>query len=238
MKGIKAESAVPAIQLSHAGRKCCVPGEDIIAPSAINFDPSDPEYVTPPREMSTDDMDCGVKFFINAARRSAEAGFEILEIHGAHGYLISEFLSPLTNARTDAFGGNMDHRAEFLKRIVKAIRSVWKKENPLFLRISGMDYADGGNRSEDLAQAVNQVKSEGVDVVHVSSGRVVPHAVVPVGPSYQIPSARVINDLTELPFVGGGLITTFPQAEGILSSGDADMVFFGRHCFVIHIFLC
>jgi NADPH2 dehydrogenase len=227
VKGIKAEGAVPAIQLGHAGRKCCAPGEDVIAPSPINFDPADGEYKTP-REMSRQDMDVVAESFKNAALRAAEAGYEILEIHGAHGYLISEFLSPLTNTRTDDFGGDIARRAEFLRMIVRAVRSVWKEENPLILRISALDYAEGGNKSEDLAQIINLVKDEGIDIVHVSTGGVVPNVKIPAGPAFQIPAARIIKNLTGLPVVGGGLITSSSQAEEVVSSGDADLVFLGR----------
>ncbi|QEN09947.1 NADPH dehydrogenase NamA [Oceanispirochaeta crateris] len=224
---IKKEGAVPAIQLAHAGRKCCAAGEDVIAPSALNFDPSDKQYKTP-REMGIEDIDRVVLAFKNAARRALEAGFEVLEIHGAHGYLINEFLSPLCNQREDDFGGTPVQRGEFLKRVVDAVRTVWTDEKPLILRVSGMDYAEGGNRSEDVAQMVNLVKDRGIDIVHVSSGGVVPYASIPVGPGYQIPSARVLKDLTGLPVVGGGLITSHTQAEEILSSGDTDLIFLGR----------
>jgi len=227
VKCIKEEGAVPAIQLAHAGRKCTVHSEDIIAPSAINFDEKDPSYITP-REMTAADISNVAESFRLAAERALEAGYEILEIHGAHGYLISEFLSPLTNKRKDGFGGDMVHRAEFLKMIVKSVRSVWSEERPLILRVSAMDFADGGNTAEDLAQAVNAVKDEGIDMVHVSTGGVVPYAKIPVGPGYQIPSAKTIRELTGLPVVGGGLITKASHADEILTSGDTDFIFFGR----------
>jgi len=227
VKGIKEEGAVPAVQLAHAGRKCCVPGEDTIAPSALNFDESDPAYTTP-RAMDQGDIDQVVESFRLAAERALEVGYEILEIHGAHGYLISEFLSPLTNQRRDGFGGDMMNRAEFLRLIVKAVRRVWKEERPLILRVSAMDFAKGGNTAEDLAEAVNAVKDEGIDIVHVSTGGIVPYAKIPAGPGFQIPSAKIIKDKTGLPVVGGGLITKADHAEEILTNGDTDFVFFGR----------
>jgi NADPH2 dehydrogenase len=225
--GIKAEGAVPGIQLAHAGRKCNVSGADVIAPSPINFDPDDSVYVTP-REMNKDDIDTVVEAFRNAAERAVESGYQILEIHGAHGYLINEFLSPLTNTRGDSFGGPLKNRAEFLRRIIQAVRSVWKEENPLMLRVSALDYAEGGNQPEALAEIINLVKGEGIDIVHVSSGGVVPHVKIPLKPAYQIPAARIIKDLTGLPVVGGGLITQSGEVGEILKNQDSDLVFLGR----------
>lgn len=227
VKAITEEGAVPAIQLAHAGRKCCVSGEDVIAPSALNFDMEDPLYKTP-REMSPADIDLVVESFRNAAVRAAEAGYKALEIHGAHGYLISEFLSPLTNQRTDVYGGSPEKRAEFLRQILRAVRSVWNKENPLILRVSALDYADGGNQAEDLARIINSVKDEGVDIIHVSSGGVVPNVTIPAAPGFQIPPAKKIKVQTGLPVIGGGLITKSDHAEMIIADGDSDLVFMGR----------
>ena len=225
--GIKAEGAVAGIQLAHAGRKCNAAGEDVIAPSPLNFDPGDPEYVTP-REMENVDIDTVVESFRRGAERASEAGYQILEIHGAHGYLISEFLSPLANKRTDEFGGSVNSRSAFLLRVIKAVRSVWKEEKPLMLRVSALDYMEGGNQPETVAEAVNLVKQGGVDIVHVSSGGVVPNVSVPLGPAYQIPAAKIIRNLTGLPVIGGGLITELQQVKEILSSGSSDLVFLGR----------
>jgi len=227
VNGIKAEGAVPAIQMAHAGRKCTVLSEDVIAPSPLCFDDKDTSYKIP-REMNSGDIAEVVESFKKAAERAIEAGYEILEVHGAHGYLISEFLSPLTNQRTDEFGGRMESRAGFLKLVVKAVRSVWAEERPLILRISAMDFADGGNTAEDLAEAVKAVKEEGVDLVHVSTGGVVPYAKIPAAPGYQIPSAKIIRDNTGLPVAGGGLITAADHADEILTRGDTDLIFFGR----------
>ncbi|MDC7231906.1 MAG: NADPH dehydrogenase NamA [Spirochaetales bacterium] len=225
--GIKEEGAVPAIQLAHAGRKCTVSSEDVIAPSPVCFDSEDPLYLTP-REMSAEDIDAVIASFKNAAVRAAQAGYEALEIHGAHGYLISEFLSPLTNFRQDEFGGSAGGRAEFLKRIIQAVRSVWAQENPLILRVSALDYGDNGNEAEDLAEMINLVKDEGLDLVHVSTGGVVPHVVIPAAPGFQIPAAKIIKTLTDLPVAGGGLITEAEHAEQILADEECDLVFLGR----------
>lgn len=227
VRSIKAEGAVPAIQLAHAGRKCCAPGEDVIGPSAINFDAEDPHYKVP-REMSAGDINNVIDAFRAAAERTLEAGYEVIEIHGAHGYLISEFLSPLTNRRSDEFGGTIEKRAEFLRRIIRAVRSVWDNEKLLILRVSALDYADKGNKPEDIAQVINLVKEEGVDIIHVSSGGVIPHVKIPAAPGFQIPPAKIIKSLTDLPVIGGGLITDPHHAGRIIKDEDSDLVFFGR----------
>ncbi|MBB6479393.1 NADH:flavin oxidoreductase/NADH oxidase [Spirochaeta isovalerica] len=227
VEGIKAEGAVPAIQLAHAGRKCTVLAEDIIAPSPLNFDESDKSYKTP-REMNRNDIDEVVDSFRDAARRAGDAGYQVLEIHGAHGYLISEFLSPLTNRRTDDFGGSPEKRAELLRRVIRAVRTVWNKEKLLMVRVSGEDWKEGGNKAADIAAILNLVKEEGVDIIHVSTGGVDPDAVIPVGPAFQIPAAGTIREQTGLPVIGGGLVTDYERGEKILTDGDADLVFFGR----------
>ena len=227
VESIKIEGAIAGIQLAHAGRKCCTDGEDLIAPSPISFDPDDKAYKIP-REMNRNDIDEVVESFKKAAERAVIAGYQILEIHGAHGYLINEFLSPLTNHRKDEFGGSVSNRAEFLRLIIRAVRSVWKEENPLMLRISAIDYREGGNNPEDLAQLINLVKSEGIDIINVSTGGVVSNVHIPAAPSFQIPAAKIIKDLTGLPVIGGGLITEAEQAEDIIKNNNTDLVFLGR----------
>ena len=227
VKGIIAEASVPGIQLAHAGRKCNVEGEDVIAPSPINFDDNNSEYFTP-REMDSNDIDIVINSFKTAAERAMDAGYKIIELHGAHGYLISEFLSPLTNTRSDEYGGSTKKRAEFLRLVIKAVRSVWKEENPLILRISAKDWAEGGNEPEDLAEIINNVKGEGLDLINVSSGGVVHDAKIKAAPGFQIFAAKIIKDLTGLPVIGGGLITNAGQAEDIITNNDADLVFMGR----------
>jgi NADPH2 dehydrogenase len=227
VESIKSEGAVPAIQLTHAGRKCTVLDQDIIAPSPLCFDGNDSSYKTP-REMNREDMDIIVEAFRKAAERAAEAGYEILEIHGAHGYLLSEFLSPLTNRRNDDFGGSPEKRAEMLKRVVKAVRTVWSDEKVLMIRLSGEDWAEGGNQAEDLAEITNYLKKEGVDIIHVSTGGVVSNARIPVAPRFQIPAAATIREKTGLPVIAGGLVTTGDLAEEILENDEADLIFFGR----------
>lgn len=227
VKAIKTEGAIPGIQLAHAGRKCEVLNEDIIAPSAISFDLENPSYKVP-RQMTEHDMQTVAQSFKKATERAIEAGYEFLELHGAHGYLISEFLSPLTNRRDDQYGGLEDNRGRFLKMVIQAVRSVWKDENPLALRISATDYHPHGNHPEDLAHLINLVKTEGIDSIHVSTGGVVPHVHIPVKPGFQIPAAHTIKQLTGLPVIGGGMVSECEQAEEIIHSGKSDLVFLGR----------
>lgn len=219
----KKYGAKMGIQLAHAGRKCEVTTEDIIAPSAIAFNE---EYKTP-REMSIDDIKRVVSSFKEGARRAKEAGFDVIEIHGAHGYLINEFLSPLTNKRKDEYGGNFQNRARFLREVIEAVREVWAKELPLILRISAEEYADGGNNPKDISEIINYVKEVGIDIINVSSGAVV-EAKIKTYPGYQVKFAETIKEITNLPVIAGGLITSPLMAEEILQNNRADLVFIGR----------
>jgi NADPH2 dehydrogenase len=220
---VKKHGARIGIQLGHAGRKCGAPGEDLIAPSPIAFDGT---YGTP-REMTKDDIKEVVNAFKAAARRAYKAGFDIIEIHGAHGYLINEFLSPLTNRRTDEYGGSLENRARFLKEVVGAVREVWPEEKPLMVRVSAEDYAEGGNHDTDVANIINLVKGEGIDIINVSSGAVVP-AKINTYPGYQVRFAETIRKMTGLPVIAGGLITLPQMVEEILQNERADMVYLGR----------
>jgi NADPH2 dehydrogenase len=211
------------IQLDHAGRKCEAPKEEIIAPSAVALD----EKSRVPKEMSKEDIKEVVEAFRAGARRSAEAGYDIIELHGAHGYLINEFLSPLSNKRTDEYGGSSENRARFLKEILSAVREVWPEDKPIILRVSAEDYTAGGNHPEDLADMINIVKSEGVDIVHVSSGGVVP-VPISVYPGYQVKFAEIIKEKTGLPVIAGGLITAPDMAEEIVKNDRADLIFLAR----------
>ncbi len=212
-----------AIQLGHAGRKCSIPSEDLIAPSALPFD----ENYKTPRAMTKEDIRTVTESFRQAAFRVEQAGFDALEIHAAHGFLLSEFLSPLANRREDEYGGSHENRARFLKEVITAIRAVWPQEKPLIVRVSAEDYVSGGNHPEDLAKMINLVKSAGVDVVHVSSGAVVP-AKINTYPGYQVKYAEIIKTMTGLPVIAGGLITSPFMAEEIIQNERADLVFLGR----------
>jgi len=219
----KKHGAKIAIQLGHAGRKCEVKSEDIIAPSSIAFN----EEYKVPKEMSKEDIKTVIKAFKEGAKRALLAGFDAIEIHAAHGYLINQFLSPLTNKRTDEYGGSLENRARLLKEIIEEVRKVWPESKPLIIRVSAEDYVKEGNHPEDLAEIINLVKEKGVDLVDVSSGAVVP-AEIKAYPGYQIKFAEIIKNRTGLPVIAGGLISEAEMAEEILSNNRADLVFWGR----------
>jgi NADPH2 dehydrogenase len=207
------------IQLAHAGRKANVLDEVIVSPSAIPF--SD-QYVCP-KELSILEIQTIIQAFKEAAIRAKKAGFDIIELHGAHGYLINQFLSPLTNQRADDFGGPLEHRVQFLKQIIQEVRSVW--DGPLFVRVSAEEYASGGHHIEESLRVYEQIASL-VDVVHVSSGGVVPVSMKPF-PGYQVEFASKYQSLGHTA-IAGGLITTGEQIEDILSNKQASFVFLGR----------
>jgi len=217
---VKEHGAAIGIQLAHAGRKSEVPGE-IIAPSAIPFNESSPT----PKEMTKADIEETVQAFQDGARRAKKAGFDVIEIHAAHGYLINEFLSPLSNRRQDEYGGSPENRYRFLGEVIDAVREVW--DGPLFVRISASDYHPDGLTVKDYVPYVKRMKEQGVDLVDVSSGAVVP-ARIDVYPSYQVPFAEFIRREAGIPTGAVGLITSGWQAEEVLHNGRADLVFLGR----------
>jgi NADPH2 dehydrogenase len=219
----KTNGAKIGIQLQHAGRKYESKTETIFSPSAIAY--SD-EYQVP-KEMTKDDIKRVVEAFKNAAKRCIEIGYDIIEIHGAHGYLINQFLSPLVNHRTDEYGGSIENRARFLREVVHAIREVWPEEKPLQLRVSAEDYMEEGNHPEDLAKIINLVKDEGLDIINVSSGGVV-NVVPKAFQGYQTKFAEIVKEKTALPVITGGLIINAHMAEEILRNNRADLVFVGR----------
>lgn len=223
VEGIHRGGAKAGIQLAHAGRKADMEGIVPLGPTTQRFDP---EYEVP-REMTETDIQNVVKAFGAAAARAFLAGFDYVEIHGAHGYLINEFLSPLVNDRMDAYGGSPGKRVRFLREILQAVRTGWPKEKPLGIRVSAEEYAEGGNHPEDVAHLLNGVMTEGLDLVHVSSGGVVP-AGVKSWSGYQIPYAERIRKETGLPVIGGGLVTEPRQAEEIVANQRADLVFLAR----------
>lgn len=227
VRRIKRHGAAAGIQLAHAGRKCTVKSEKIIAPSPLIFDPKDPAY-SAPTEMNKEDIEGIIEDFRQGARRAREAGFDFIEVHGAHGYLLNEFLSPLVNKRSDGYGGTPENRARLVREVIRAVRQEWSAEKPLALRVSARDYAPGGNEPEDLAVLINLVKEEGIDLVHVSSGGVVADAVIEAFPGFQVPAATLIKEQTGLPVIAGGLITAPRQADEIVRNNRADLVFLGR----------
>lgn len=209
-----------AIQLAHAGRKAMIDGP-IIAPSPLPFD----NQMKTPLEMSSAQIAETIQAFADGARRAVEAGFDCLELHAAHGYLVNEFLSPLTNRRQDEYGGDRDRRYRFLQEIIQAVRSLW--DGPLFVRISADDYHPEGNRIEDYVYYAEKMKADGVDLIDCSSGAVVP-AAISTFPGYQVPYAEAIRRKADMPSGAVGLITSGLQAEEIVSNGRADLVFIGR----------
>ncbi|MFZ4115651.1 MAG: NADH:flavin oxidoreductase/NADH oxidase [Chthoniobacterales bacterium] len=235
---IKSQHAVPGIQLAHAGRKasCDLPwkggafltatqgGWQPVAPSPLPFRPNDPA----PSALKTEEIIKLTISFQNAARRALEAGFEVLEIHAAHGYLIHEFLSPLSNQRTDQYGGTFENRIRFLLEVVHSVRVVWPQHLPLFVRISSTDWVDGGWDIEASLRLAGVLKEQGVDLIDCSSGGSVPHAVIPIAPGYQVTFAEQIKKKTSILTGAVGLITEPAQANQIIQSGQADIVLLAR----------
>ncbi|QHJ71424.1 NADPH dehydrogenase NamA [Planococcus halotolerans] len=217
---INISGAKTGIQLAHAGRKATVDGE-IQAPSSLPFN----EKYKTPAEMTKQEIAETVEAFKLGAIRSDKAGFDCIELHAAHGYLINEFLSPLTNKRTDEYGGSAENRYRILREIIDAVNDVWKK--PLFVRISAHDYTDGGMTPELYIEMVKWMKQQGVDLIDVSSGALVP-AQIPVYPGYQVKFAETIKHGADIPTGAVGLITSPLQAEEILQNDRADMVFLAR----------
>jgi len=217
---IHQNGAAAGIQLAHAGRKSEVDGP-IQAPSALAFSN---DYKTP-FEMSQEEIRETVGAFVKASKRAVKAGFDLLELHAAHGYLINEFLSPLSNRRTDEYGGSSENRYRFLREIIDGVRSVW--QGPLFVRISAEDYSDGGMTAELYTEMAVWMKEQGVDLIDVSSGALVPAAIHPY-PGYQVPFSETIRQGAAIPTGAVGLITSGMQAEEILRNKRADLILIGR----------
>ncbi|MDP7980952.1 NADPH dehydrogenase NamA [Bacillus multifaciens] len=217
---IHEHGAKAAIQIAHAGRKAVL-DSDPIAPSAIPFDSS----MKIPVQMSKEQINETITAFCNGAERAKQAGFDIIELHGAHGYLINEFLSPLTNLRTDEYGGSYENRYRFLREIIDAVKEVWN--GPLFIRISAHDYHPDGLTVENYVTFAKWMKEQGVNLIDCSSGAVVP-AHIDVYPSYQVPYAKYIKDHISIATGAVGLITSGIQAEEVLQQGAADLIFIGR----------
>ncbi|MEV5431764.1 NADH:flavin oxidoreductase/NADH oxidase [Streptomyces sp. NPDC052701] len=236
---LASQGTVPAIQLAHAGRKASTDrpwkggapvgpeahGWQPVAPSPLAFDERHPV----PDELTADRIRDVVGEFAAAARRALAAGFEIAEIHGAHGYLINEFLSPHSNHRTDAYGGSYENRTRFALEVVDAVREVWPDDKPLFFRISATDWLeDGGWTPDDTVRFAADLQAHGVDLLDVSTGGNASGVRIPAGPGYQVPFAARVKAETTLPVAAVGLITGVEQAEKILANGEADAVLLGR----------
>jgi 2,4-dienoyl-CoA reductase-like NADH-dependent reductase (Old Yellow Enzyme family) len=235
---VKQFGAVAGIQLAHAGRKASVRrpweggaaipaaegGWQTVAPSAISFRPADPA----PAELSKVEIHAMVDAFVAAARRALQAGFQLVELHGAHGYLIHQFLSPLSNRRADEYGGAFENRIRFALETIEAVRAAWPHDLPLWLRLSATDWVDGGWNIEDSIALARRVKPMGVDLIDCSSGGSSLEQKIPMGPGYQVPFAERIRAEAGIPTGAVGLITEPEQAEDIVGSGKADMVLLAR----------
>lgn len=215
------EGTYMAIQLAHAGRKSSI--SPSLAPSPIAFSS---DYSTP-HEMTLDDIKKVKHDFVCAAGRANLAGFDAIELHGAHGYLISEFLSPLTNKREDAYGGSLKNRMRFLLELIREVKTVWPDEKVLMLRVSADAYAQGGNSLEELATIINAAKGEGLDIIDISTGGIV-SASVETYPGYQLKHGAYIKEATHMPTLVGGLITNSHLAEDIIRNNRGDLVYMGR----------
>lgn len=235
---IEEQGAVAGIQLAHAGRKASAEtawngGRQIkegpnswlpVAPSAIPFHEKD----LTPKELSIEEIKEIVQAFKTAAERSLKAGFKVVEIHAAHGYLIHEFYSPLSNKRTDEYGGSFENRIRLLIEIIETVQTVWPADLPLFVRISATDWVPEGWTIEDSVKLSTILKVKGVDLIDVSSAANIPKAPIPVGPGYQVPLAAQIKKEAVMPTGAVGLITDANQAEEILQKGEADLIFLAR----------
>ncbi|KAF0816905.1 MULTISPECIES: NADPH dehydrogenase NamA [unclassified Cytobacillus] len=217
---MKEHGSSPGIQLAHAGRKATVEGE-IIAPSAIAFN----EKMKTPKEMTKEEVAETVQAFKKGAERAKKAGFEVIEIHAAHGYLINEFLSPLSNKRNDEYGGSAENRYRILREVIEAVKTIW--DGPLFVRVSAHDYHDEGLTAEDYAEMGTWMKEQGVDLIDVSSGAVVP-ARIHTYPGYQVKFSETIKKGADIHTGAVGLITSGLQAEEILQNERADLIFIAR----------
>lgn len=239
VEGMKAAGAATAIQLNHAGRKAStgcfglgyegqsVPaqagGWQTVAPSPIAFD-----GLAEPRELSREEIHGIVWAFGQAARRAVAAGFQAIQIHAAHGYLLSEFLDPLTNERTDEYGGDLDGRARMLFEVVRAVRENVPEDMPVMVRVSATDWASGGWDLDQTVALARGLKEAGVDLVDVSTGGVLAGVTIPVKPGYQVPFAEQVRSRAGVATTAVGLVTKAKQAERILTRGEADAVEIGR----------
>ena len=240
IESIRRHSSMPiAIQLGHAGRKASTDlpwlggnqiapgaanGWQTVSPTALGFADTD----NPPVALSGDDLADLVAAFAAAAKRAARLGIDAVQIHGAHGYLLHQFLSPLSNRREDEFGGNFENRVRFPLQVFDAVRDAFPAEKPVTMRVSGTDWVEGGWDIDQTIAFARLLEERGCAAIHVSSGGLDPRQDIPVGPNYQVPLARAVKQATNLPVVAVGLITEPEQAEAIVTTGDADMIAVAR----------
>lgn len=235
---LREQGAIAGIQLAHAGRKASVRrpweggkalkesegGWQTVAPSALPFHESDPV----PHALTVPEIHAVVENFRAAAKRAIQAGFQVAEIHGAHGYLIHQFLSPLSNHRRDEYGGSLANRLRLALEVAEAVRGVWPENLPLFFRVSATDWVESGWTLDETVELARRLKALGVDVVDCSSGGSSPHAKVPVAPGYQVPFAERVRKEAGVLTAAVGMVTTPEQADSIITSGQADLVLLAR----------
>ena len=235
---IISQKSIPGIQLAHAGRKASVSepwngnkpldesngGWETVAPSAIPFHSNEKA----PIALDNNGIQKVISDFKSATKRALQADFKVVEIHAAHGYLLHQFLSPLSNFRTDEYGGSFENRIRLLLQVLEAVQSEWPKNLPLFVRISATDWADGGWNIDESVQLSQLLKEKGMDLIDVSSGGLVSHQKIQLGPNYQVPFAGSIKNETGILTGAVGLITSATQAEEIVATGKADLVLFAR----------
>jgi 2,4-dienoyl-CoA reductase-like NADH-dependent reductase (Old Yellow Enzyme family) len=240
LDGIRRWSDMPiAIQLSHAGPKASSevpwkgggqipPGHDrgwqTVGPSAVALQPGH----VPPVALDREGLARVRETFADATRRAARLGLDAVQVHAAHGYLLHQFLSPLSNRREDPYGGSLENRMRFPLEVFEAVRDAFPAERPVTVRVSGTDWAQGGWTLEETVAFARALEARGCSAIHVSSGGLTPAQQIPVGPSYQVPLARAVKAASGLPVIAVGLITDFVQAEAILSTGDADLIALAR----------
>jgi len=232
------QGCVAAVQLAHAGRKASVGlgwedqatlsesngGWQSVAPSPIAFD----EANAVPLELDQDGIGHVILQFAAGARRALKAGFEALEIHAAHGYLLHQFLSPLSNRRTDAYGGSFENRIRAVREVVAAVREEWPERLPLLVRLSATDWVQGGWNEDETVELCRRLRKSGVDLIDVSSAGLIPYARIPAGPGFQTGFAARVRREAEIATAAVGMISSPTQADHIIRSGQADMVLLGR----------
>ncbi len=235
---LEGQGSVPGIQLAHAGRKASTTnpwkggkflseeegGWQPVAPSAIPFYEENPA----PIELDSAGIEKVISDFREASKRALSAGFKVVEIHAAHGYLLHEFLSPLSNQRKDEYGGSFENRSRLLLEVTRAVREVWPEDLPLFVRISATDWAAGGWNEKESVELAKLLKEEGVDLIDCSSGGLVPNVSIPVQKKYQVPFSEKLKSEAGILTAAVGLITTPQEAEEVLEKEQADIILLGR----------
>jgi 2,4-dienoyl-CoA reductase-like NADH-dependent reductase (Old Yellow Enzyme family) len=234
----KTQGCVPALQLAHAGRKASVAlgwqaqhtlsaaegGWPVIAPSSVSFG----DGYAIPRELDETGINEVIGQFVASAKRALIAGFAAVEIHAAHGYLLHQFLSPLSNLRTDRYGGSFEHRTRLVREVVSAVRRVWPDHLPLLVRLSATDWMAGGWNADETVTLCRQLKALGVDLIDVSTAGLIPTAIIPAAPGFQVEFAARVRNEAFIPSAAVGLITSPEQADQVIRTGQADLVLLGR----------